>query len=473
MNKKKDLKVCIVFPRYITRSYGPPLGALYICSVLKEKGYNVSFIDGTVISYDKTVETLKELKPDFLILSVQTVFADFAFQLAKDYKDINQLGVVIVGGPHPSILPKQTLAGDGIDFVVVGEGEKTLPELILKIRKPDGVKGIGFKKKGGKQVFTKVREPIADLDVIPFPLRDVLHDEYFRSGATSIITSRGCPFSCAFCQPTLKKIFGPKFRMRSVGNVIKEIKDIKSVFKNRNAVLRNLNFTDDGLTYNHKWLEELAKEIIRQKLKISWSANTRADTMPPTELLKLLKKAGLKKFSIGVESGDPHIRNKILGKGVSQEKLIKAFDLCRDVGIEAHAYLMVGSPGESDESIEATVKLLDRIRPDDTQVTITSPLPETYLYNYAKGKDIVDIKKWSDFAYCVDSHIDLKNYTKEDIKKIQKAIHYAIFLHGKLKKMGVELKYSSLFYLFRNPVCNISLRFLERVRFEMKKAIRS
>lgn len=469
VNKQKS--VCVIFPRYIVRNYGAPLGALYICSVLKEEGFKFTFIDGTVTSLDETITHLKQSKPDFLTISIQTVFADFAFQLAKEYKKINPRCIVIVGGPHASILPEETLMKDGIDFVVIGEGEKTLPELLRSIKNPETVKGICFRKKN-KPFFTQTREPITDLDKIPFPERSLLHDEYFKRGSTPIITSRGCPFSCAFCQPTLRKIFGHKFRMRSVENVIKEIIEIRNTFKKKGTVLEELHFTDDGLTYNHKWLKNLAEEIIRQKIKMRWSANTRADTIPDIELLGLLKRAGLKKFSIGVESGDPFIRNNILKKGVSQEKLIRAFDLCHEAGIESHAYLMIGSPEETDESIASTVKLLDRIKPDDTQVTITSPLPETYLYSYAKEKKIINVSKWSDFAYCNESHLDLENYTKEDIKRMQKAIHYAIFLHSKMKKRGIDIKYSDLFNILRNPLVNKSLRTLENARFKVKNALK-
>ncbi|MFH1127590.1 MAG: radical SAM protein [archaeon] len=471
MKKKEKKSVCIVFPRYILHNYGPPLGALYICSVLKEKGYHVTFIDGTVTSYEKTIEQLKQNKPDILNLSIQTVFADFAFQLAKDYRKINRNAIIIAGGPHASILPKQTLAEKGIDFVVVGEGEETLPDLLSNIKDPKKVKGIGFRK-NNKHFFTESREPIKDLDKIPFPARDMLHDNYFRTGSTSIITSRGCPFNCAFCQPTLRKIFGPKFRMRTVKNVIDEIKDIKKTFMKKNRELKSLHFTDDGLTYNHKWLKNLGQEIIKQKLDITWTANTRADTMPEIGLLRLLKKSGLTKFSIGVESGDPYIRNEILKKNVSQEKLIKAFDLCHEAGIKTHAYLMVGSPEETHESILATVKLLDRIRPDDTQVTITSPLPETYLYYHAKEKDIMKVKRWSDFAYYEESHLELKNFTKDDIKKLQKAIHYTIFLHRNMKKRGIDTRYSSLFSILKNPIVNTSLRGLDKARLHAKKALR-
>jgi len=461
-------KVCFVFPRYIIRNYGTPLGVLYLCKALKEKKHEVSFIDGTVVSFEETSERLKQLKPDFLCLSIHTVFADFAFQLAKEFKKINPKGKVIAGGPHVSILPKQTLMQKGIDFIVIGEGELTLPELLKNINEPEKVAGIAFKKKN-KIIFTKSREPITNLDSISFPDRTLLPEEYPKTGSTSIITSRGCPFNCAFCQPTLRKIFGQKFRMRSIKNVVEEIKEIKKVFQEKNLELKNLCFTDDGLTYNHAWLEKLAREFLRQRVNIQWSANTRADTIPSLKLLKLLKKAGLTTFSIGVESGHPFIRNEILRKGVSQEQLIRAFDLCHEAGIQALAFLMVGSPEESEETVNATVELLDRIKPDQTQVTITSPLPETYLYDYAKKKDLLQIKKWSDFAFGDESHLELKHFTKSEIKRIQKAMQYAIYFHAKMARLGLNASYSSLFKILRNALVNISLRGLEKGRFIIKK----
>ncbi|MBS3057931.1 MAG: B12-binding domain-containing radical SAM protein [Candidatus Diapherotrites archaeon] len=466
------MKVCVLFPRFIVRNFGMPLGALYIVNALKKAGFEVVFTDGTVTSCAEAKERLLKERPDVLLVSMHTVFADYGFEISGFFKKNFPENKVVIGGPHASIMPEKTLKHESVDFVSFGEGEESIIELLKNISHPEKVKGIGFKKKG-RPFLNAPASPICELDKLEFPDRTVLDDAYFKNGSSSIVTSRGCPFNCAFCQPTLNKIFGKDFRIRSPENVIKEIKEIKRVFKEKGAELKELHFTDDGLTYNKQWLEKLAKLMLMEKLGISWSANTRADTMPGLELLKLLKKTGLKSFSIGVESGDPYIRNEILRKGLSQEKLLSAFKLCKQAGIKTEAYLMVGSPEESEQSIQATLNVLDEIIPDFTQVTITSPLPETYLAQFVDEKKIGKVEKWSDFAYGEQSHLKLENFTKEQIKRVQMALVYAILSRAFLKnRFGIEAKYSALFRIFRPSIVNYSLRTLQFLRFKAKNLLK-
>ncbi|MFH1751753.1 MAG: radical SAM protein [archaeon] len=445
--------VVLVFPRFNYRNFGPPLGALYLSRVLKDGNFSFEFIDGTVVSYEKTVSKILELKPKFLLLSVHTVFADNAEKLVREVKKKLPEIKVIVGGVHATIMPEKVMAWKGLNYLIVGEAEEVLPKLLENPEKFDKVCQ-------GNQV--------KDLNKINFPLWNVLPEEYFMTGNMSVITSRGCPFNCAFCQPTLNKLFGKGFRQRSPENVLKELLEIKKVFNEKGFALKKISFTDDGLTFKKDFLKKLSELLIENKYNVVWLANTRADTMPDKELILLMKKSGFRGFSIGVESGNDVIRNEVLKKNLKKQAIIDAFKLCHETSVESEAYIMVGSPKESWQTIKETVELLDVLQPTFSQVTITSPLPETYLYDFAVENNLIEVKSWADFGYGDESHLKLENFSKQEIKRIQKAITYAIYFHEKFRK----LKYSTLFYFFLNPVVNKSFISLQALRFKLKKLIR-
>ncbi|MBU0953649.1 MAG: B12-binding domain-containing radical SAM protein [Nanoarchaeota archaeon] len=461
------MKLALIHPRY-NRGGAEPLGLLYLASVLREKGYKdpeeFAYFEGSYAhSPDVTIEQLKEYKPDILCFTLQTIYIDDCKKIATWFKKENPIGIVVAGGPHATILPKETLE-EFADIVIIGEGEITLPEMLENLNNLEVVKGCAFKK-DDQVIINPPRDTIHDLDSIPFPARDLLDQRYFDIGQLTINGSRGCPFSCTYCQDTLNQIFGMKFRQRSPKNVVNEIETAKELFRSRGSRVTNFVFTDDGITYRREWMRGVAQELIAQGNTLHWMGDTRADTVPDDDTLRLLRRAGCMKMAVGVESGNDYIRNEIFRKGVSREKIVDAFKRLRAADIQPHAFLMVGSPGETMESIFDTLYLLDEIKPASAQVSVTTPLPGTGLYDLAQEQNILKASHYKDFDYYYESNIELENFTKEEIERVRNAVKYAVVMRNFFKNyFNKEMKYSSLFRFFLNRSVNQFMKDMERGR---------
>jgi radical SAM superfamily enzyme YgiQ (UPF0313 family) len=394
------LKITLVNPGFGQSFLLPPLGLAYIAAVLRKSGYSVNVID---TNFHKDIEDvtvlLKKSMPDVVGITCMTPTVTNSLKIASLAKKISN-STVFFGGPHPTILPATILRHDSVDYVIMGEGELTVVELLDVIennKNVETVQGVIYKSNDSIKK-TDSRPPIQDLDSLPFPARDLLPKEYFRSGFTNMIAGRGCMYNCSFCQPTLRIIFGSKLRMRSPQNIVDEMEELKEKMK-----IKLLKFDDDTLTLNKKWVFSLCDEIIKRKVGLKWECNSRVNTIDKEKLLAM-KKAGCTKISFGVESGSQMILNR-LNKGITVQQSIEAFKICKEVNMRTHAYLMIGSPGETISTINETIKLINTIDPDEMAVAITNPLPMTHLWNDVYKNVITDIgsEDWSKYDYSQNS----------------------------------------------------------------------
>jgi len=413
------MKVFLLFPRFKHRIVDLPLGIGYLASVLIQNGFSgATLLDGTFQSEYECLTKVRDEKPEVLGISVQTMYADRAFGFAKKVKEYCPDTMIVFGGPHATILPQETMRNPFVDIVCVGEGEYTFLELV-KGTDLKAVNGIVFRE-DDYIITNPPREPIKNLDEIPFPAYDLYHPYYFEHSAIGMMASRGCPFNCCFCQPALRKIF-PGVRFRSPENVVEEM----VLLRDKHHV-HMVEFHDDTFTVNKIWVSKLCKKMKEEDLGIKWIANARADTVSPS-ILKLLRDAGCIQLNIGVESGEPSIRNAILGKNISDEQIINCFRWTKEAGINRYAFLMVGTPGESRLSISKTLRLLDQIKPDGGTVTVTTPLPGTNLYTFCEGQHILAAKKYEDIDYTQGySAIRLKNFTSNEIKRVRVSIFFSM-----------------------------------------------
>ncbi len=430
------MKFSLIFPRFNKnlKEFDPPLGVAYIASFLREKGKAVKIFDGTFLSEEEVIEGLKKYIPDLIGITVHSMTVENDFAFAEKIKKILPDVKIIFGGPHPTIMPEHCLDNDSVDIVVIGEGENTMFDLSNNPDNLERVDGIYYKE-NGKITKNKPREFIKHLDSLPFPSRDLLDIRYFRSGAT-IMCSRGCLFNCAFCQPTLRKIFGP-LRLRSPKNIVGEIVYLIKKYKTKLILLH-----DDTFTANKKWAMEVCDEIIAKKLEFKWICKGRINTVD-IELLQKLKEAGCTDIEFVVESGSEQIRNKILNKNISNDHIINVFKMCYDAGIKPTAFIMIGSPFETKETLNDTVELLKKIKPAHTVVSITTPMPGTFLYDMCKENDLINAKSMSEFDFVRNITIKHKYITQEDIfntrRKIKMITYYNYgkycIRHGKFKEL--------------------------------------
>ncbi|MCQ9205350.1 MAG: B12-binding domain-containing radical SAM protein [Omnitrophica bacterium] len=359
----------------------PPLGISYIAAVLKKNNFIVDLIDLDLEreKFKNIYEIMASYRPDLVGISGLTIQMENVYYIAKVIKKISKKIIVVTGGPHPSSLSEQTLkeAGGNIDIVVAGEGEFTLLDIAMD--KPwEQIEGILYIK-DGKIYGNKKREPISDLDSLPFPARDMLAIKKYRgwgplreSPTTHLIASRGCPFDCIFCSETA--VFGRNHRRRDPKRVVDEIEHLIKEYG-----MREVSFYDDLFTLNKKWVISVCHEIIKRNIKLDWKALSRVDTVD-YEVLSYMKKAGCRIIFYGIESGSQKILDNIR-KSQTVEQNLTAARLTKKVGIEMFAFFMIGNVGETQSTIYQTIKLARRIKPRYYQFTIARPDPGSYLYN--------------------------------------------------------------------------------------------
>ena len=372
----------------------PPLGIAYLAAVLRENDFPVEIVDAAgYTDYEEFEVKLRENRPDILGISVLSVHYDKALEAARIAKKVLPHIMIVFGGAHPTALPELTLKNPEVDIVVFGEGEWKFLDLVLALQKETGldrVNGIYYKV-DGEIIKTADRELEDNLDLIPFPARDLFSmNEYLRRSptlplpypATSIIPSRGCYGNCRFCQPTLRKLFGRKIRYRSPKNVVDEIVHLKEKYS-----LKGLFFADDEPTWGKKWMLELCEEICKRQVEIAWICASRVDTVD-LELLSAMKRAGCIGVGFGVESGSQKVLN-YYRKGVRVAQIAPAFELCEQVGIVARANIMIGAPFETKQDVQETIQMLEKVRPDLIAISATTPTVGTDLFADASEKHLL------------------------------------------------------------------------------------
>lgn len=393
-----------------------PLNLGYLASYLRVHGYDDISVRVAALESEKDIIADASLA-DIVGITTTSPMMTHGLALSRQIKNINPQGTIVFGGNHPSAVPSSTLENKEVDVVVRGEGEATFVELVKAIENSSSlieVAGISFKQ-DGKIVHNPDREFIKDIDSLPFPARDLMLQERFTDrwvNATGIrsawiISSRGCPFDCTYCAS--KQVWKRVWRARSPENIFQEVQEITKKYK-----LQHVNFADDTFTVDRMRCLELCDLFQRKKSKITWACNAHVNTVDK-ELLREMKRAGCVEIWMGMESGSPLIL-KELKKGISPEQTSDAFKWSKEVGLKRHAYLMIGAPSESHETILETEKLIEEIRPDYAILTILTPYPGCALYDEAKRVGYVsDNQDWS----VVDLHctvtLPTKYLTKEQL----------------------------------------------------------
>ena len=346
------MKVAIIAPPYpLEECPAPPLGITYVAAAFETAGAEVRIIDFIVSQYsaDKLRNELNAFKPDVVGATSVTMNFSAAANIMKTVKAFDPSIITIMGGPHVTFDAMNTLRGfPEIDLVVMGEGEETIMEMMsrdMDRKQWPKIRGLFFRE-NGRFVNTGAREWIDDIDSVPLPARHLLsHARYQALGfPISIITSRGCPYSCIFCLG--RRMVGRKIRRRKAALVVDEIEDILSYGWTR------INVADDLFTSDRERVREICREIQRRGIDFTWSAFARVNTIDkPT--LELMKETGCDSVSFGLESGNTAMLERAR-KGITTEQVRAAVKLCNEVGIIAHGSFIVGLPGETPETLRET-----------------------------------------------------------------------------------------------------------------------
>ncbi|MFA6410769.1 MAG: radical SAM protein [Candidatus Buchananbacteria bacterium] len=376
----------------------PPLGLMYLAAFLeKNSNHQVEILDCQVekINHEQLAEVIKEKKPDAVGITAMTFTLLDVISAVQIIKKIDPSIKIILGGPHVHIYPEETITIKDVDYVVIGEGELPLKELLDSISNHQDlyqVKGIVFKDQE-KIVNNGARLPIENLDTLPFPARHLTPYKKYSSSlakrfpVTTMFTSRGCPYRCLFCD---RPHLGKMFRARSAKNVVDEMEicaqmGIKEIF-----------IYDDTFAVDRQRVFDICDDIKKRKLDISWDIRTRVNTVDQ-EILLALKSAGCQRIHYGVEAGTAKIL-EVLRKGITIEMAQKAFFITRKIGIQTLGYFMIGSPTETRQDVLETIKVAKKLKPDFAHFTITTPYPATDLYRLGLENGILPYDYWKEFA---------------------------------------------------------------------------
>ncbi|MEM1531631.1 MAG: radical SAM protein [Nitrososphaerota archaeon] len=429
------MRVCLISPPYasavksVVGISSPPLGLAYLASMIKDE-HEVKIIDSNVLNYgfEDIKKELKNFGPDIVGITSTTPSIYEAYKVADIAKKVNENCIVVIGGPHVTFLPEEVLMEcKSIDIVVLGEGEETFRELVNAVERGlplEDVKGITFRKHE-KIVVTKPRPPIKDLDEIPFPSLDILPVEKYELQGVKympIMSSRGCPFRCYFCASS--RIFGGCWRCRSPKNVVEEIELIHDKFG-----IRNIEFVDDTFTLSERRVEEICKEILKERLDISWGASSRVDSIN-RELAEKMRKAGCWIVYLGIESASQEILNKT-GKRITVDQVIKAVKTLKEAGIKVLGSFILGFPEETVKTAEQTIALAKKLDLDYAQFSILTPYPGTSLYEYAKKNDMLLTRDWSKFN-AIEPVMKLKNITPGQLRSLLEKAYLTFYMRPKI-----------------------------------------
>jgi anaerobic magnesium-protoporphyrin IX monomethyl ester cyclase len=401
----------------------PPIFIAYAAANLKKNGFNVKLKDAIAeeMDIDSFVSDVVKFKPDILFLETSTPSIMNDSKIAKEIKlKLKDIKIVFMGS-HASALPIRTLKESIADAVCMGEYDVTVVEMAEAVKNKKSFKGIkGVAYKSGNAVnMNDRRELIEDLSTIPWPLREQLpigqyKDTLLTDPFTFIITTRGCPYKCIYCNWP-KTMFGNRARYRDAIDVVDEVEHCIKTYN-----LKTYKFFDDTFTIDKKHVIDICNELIRRGIKTPWICNARADKLD-LEMLSLMKKAGCYLMKIGVESGNQEILDWTK-KGTKLDVIRKFFKLTRKVGIQTFASFMIGYPQETDETIKKTLDFAKEIGPDMAQFVILQPLPGTPLWSELEDKRMIPKEiDWSKYI-TKEGYVDLvfehPTYSREELRDL-------------------------------------------------------
>jgi anaerobic magnesium-protoporphyrin IX monomethyl ester cyclase len=383
----------------------PPLGTIFAAAVLRQAGHKASLFDTMFsVSPDEIIPFVEKEKPGYLVIyddgfnyltkMCLTNMREAAFKMAQLAR---QRGCKVIVCSSDASDHYEKYLENGADFIVLGEGEITLLELINNAEKPEksfeSISGIAFQKEG-KTILTSKREVLKDLDSLPMPAWDLINIAPYKNAwldkwgyfSINVATTRGCPFKCNWCA---KPIYGNRYNTRSPEKVVEEIKYLFEHFQ-----ATHVWFCDDIFGLKPGWVNKFADLIEAQKLKFGFKIQCRADLLLQENNIAALARAGCESVWMGAESGSQKILDA-MDKGTKIEQIYEATRLLKKHKIKPAFFLQFGYPGEEMVDIHKTINMLLDLMPDDIGISVSYPLPGTKFYEKVK-EELKEKTNWAD-----------------------------------------------------------------------------
>lgn len=426
----------------------PPLGTLYAASLMRKNGFNVSLFDTNLLDSPKTIEpVLKETKPAYLVIyddgfnyltkMCLTNMREACFEMIQLGKKHNTTVIVCSSDStdhYAEYLEK------GADYILQGEGEMSLLELVIALENktdPEFIKGIVFRKDNQIQVNAK-REVLQDLDELPLPAWDLVdmenyHSVWQQSGqefTLNIATTRGCPYKCNWCA---KPIYGNRYNAHSPEYIVNEIAYLQKLFG-----VRRFWMCDDIFGLKPNWVQEFNSNLKEQNLKISYYIQSRVDLLLKEDTIDCLAESGLEEVWVGAESASQKILDA-MDKGTTVEQIYQATKLLKQKKIRVAFFLQFGYLTENQEDIAKTIAMVKELMPDNIGISVSYPLPGTRFYDKVKD-DLQNKANWTDSD---DFEMMFRGtYKSNYYRKLQRFVH---------KEFRKEQGFHNLKLAFSNP----------------------
>lgn len=399
------MRIMLVSPGVPTEYRWAPLGLGSLASNLS-LDHEVKIFDLNWASRVALHAAAKLDAPDLIGISCLTSQYYEVTGLIEELRKWSPGSKIVVGGAHPTVMPEdfQDLA----DYVVRGEGELALQMIADGKARPGLITG----------------ESVSNIDSLKRPARDLMDPRLWKHGYQSMITSRGCPGNCSFCQPGLRLAFGARIRQRSPGLIVEEMWELRNKYH-----AKRVKFEDDTFTWNPGWILDFCDRLRNAHMGMKWDCNSRV-TGISLMLLDAMKRAGCGRINFGVESGSQKVLD-YYQKRATVDQTREAFRLCHRVGIQTHAYLILGAPMEDWGTIRQTEALIKEIRPDSLYVTYLKPMPGTYLYQSLQKENrlLKDDSSWETYAYTDSTpSIRMDYLTEAMLRKARKRIMRGFYL---------------------------------------------
>jgi radical SAM superfamily enzyme YgiQ (UPF0313 family) len=423
------MKIVFIDPRGFSDGLNTGLG--YLAAVLKEHDVRVvDFNNKRGNEYDRL---LAARDADIVGISVKSFTLKESLRLASAVKKINPGAKLVAGGPHITIDGQNFLKDNQLfDIGVYGEGEAAFFE-IASGKDPEHVKGVIFRR-GGEIVKNESHGWIANLDVLPFPNYEVFDSFDGKIASYPLVTSRGCPYSCTYC--SVGNVIGKKWRARSAKNIVDELIQAKEKYR-----CGEFKILDDDFTLDINRAKEICQRLIDDKVDLRWSCpnGIRADRLDE-ELVGLMKQSGCCFISLGVESGDPDVFEKIK-KGEKLDDVEKAVSVLKAAGIKVHGFFIIGLPGSTYKKDRASAKFGKKVGLDSASFGILVPYPGTEVYDIMSKDTNVswqdDWKNGFHMGFKPKTVFEKSDYSSKEMKK---AYYLNNLSFVKLKQVPVLFK---------------------------------
>ena len=399
------MRVLLVNPKSnlpIDTRTSPSLGLAYLAAVSEARGDEVRIHDGDV--EDALVaEAAREFQPALVGISANTTQVMSAWREAASIKQVVADAPIILGGPHPTILPHESLERPEIDGAVRGEGEATWRELSERVaagRDWAGVAGLSYRRHG--QIVDEPERPALDLDVLPRPAYHLFKMprytnlqplmDHVAGGSYPIMTSRGCPYRCSYCSQIMER----RWRMRSPQHVVDEWEWLV-----RDLGAAEIGVLDDSFNINRQRVLEICDLLIERGLQhVPWiMINGIRANLADVELLTKMRQAGCARTAFGVESGNQEILDSIIHKHLTLDQIRAAFAAAKQAGMETIGFFIIGMPGETEKTMEDTIRFACELDPLVANFSIATPFPGTEMYETVKAQGRILAETWDDFVF--------------------------------------------------------------------------